>query len=76
MHTVSSWALDELQVERYIDSEFTNPVLSGAITGSLFMSARGPRAMALAGVLGAGASTVYHFSETITTRLFGRSGRF
>jgi hypothetical protein len=64
-------------VEKYLDSQLTVPVLSGAITGGLYKSTRGPRAAALAAAIGGAASCTYWFgSAFLSNKVLGRGGRF
>lgn len=76
MHTVSTAGLDYVEVERYVNSQFTVPVLSGMITGGLFRSGSTPRAVALASVIGGGVSVAYSFAGDLLNFASGRKGKF
>lgn len=76
VHTVSSAVLEYSEVDRYIPSQLTVPVLSGMITGGLYKSAGTPRAIALASVIGGGVSVAYSYAGELFNVLSGRGGRF
>ncbi|KAJ1429013.1 hypothetical protein B484DRAFT_449594 [Ochromonadaceae sp. CCMP2298] len=76
MHTASVALLDLAEAEKYIDHYLTVPVLSGVITGGLYKSTKGPRAAALAAVIGAGASCTYFVGGSVVNKVLGRGGKF
>lgn len=77
MHTTTIIALDQLEVEKYLPSEFTTPVLAGVITGGLYKSTRSPRAIALASLAGGISSCVYWFGGPfIYNKILGMGGKY
>lgn len=52
---------DTVEVDNYIKYDQVTPILASAATGALYKSTAGPKAMVLAGALGAGLMTVVQF---------------
>lgn len=61
---MSVYAADQLELEEITGRPEVTPVFSGLVTGALFLSPRGPRAAALASVIGAGVSCAYWYGGT------------
>ena len=78
IHTAASWGIDELNLERYTgDTTYTTPMLAGFVTGAFYKSTISPRASVLAGVIGAGISTVYGVGGSyLYNSVFRRGGRY
>ena len=70
-------ASNYLELDRITGFDATTPLVAGLVTGAVYKSTRGPRAAALAGVIGMAASTVYWYgSSFVSDTLLGRGGRF
>jgi hypothetical protein len=78
MHTAASYSIDELNLDRYTgDTTYTTPVLAGFLTGAFYKSTISPRAALLAGVIGAGVSTIYGVGGGyLYNNVFRRGGRY
>ena len=77
IYTSSIHVGDLLELDKMTDSAIATPIFGGAVTGAMFKSVRGPRAAALAGVIGAGLSTAYSVAGTyVYDIVLGQSGRF
>lgn len=77
MHTTSVWLADTLELERLTGTEAATPVFSGLLTGVVYKSTRGPRAMALAGTIGIGVSCTYWYAGSyLYNVVLGRNGKF
>ncbi len=77
MHTLSVAGADYLELEKKIDHPVVTPIFAGLVTGGIYKSTKGPRAAALAAVIGAGASVAYWFgSNFVSDVLLRRKGRF
>jgi hypothetical protein len=77
MHTSSVWVSDQLELDDKAGTELATPIFAGIVTGSAYMSARGPRAAALAGVIGGVASCAYWYgSSYVYNVVLGKGGKF
>jgi hypothetical protein len=77
LHTSCVYISDSLELDRLAGSAIVTPIFSGAVTGSLYMASRGPRAAALAGGIGAALSTAYSIGGGwVYNVMLGKSGRY
>lgn len=77
MHTTGVWLADNLEIEHHTGQPIATPLFAGFLTGGLYKSMRGPRAAALASVIGAGASCVYWYgSSYVSNLLLGKGGKY
>ena len=77
MHTASVGIADQLQIEKVTGTSISTPIFAGVLTGGLYKSTRGPRAAALAAVIGGTVSTVYWYGGTyFYSIILGRNGKF
>mmetsp|Transcript_8286 Transcript_8286/g.12354 ORF Transcript_8286/g.12354 Transcript_8286/m.12354 type:complete len:192 (+) Transcript_8286:5-580(+) len=77
LHTAFVGLADAIEIERLTGQTVSTPIFAGFLTGGLYKSGRGPRAAALASVIGASASTVYWYTSSyVSNVLLGRKGRF
>lgn len=79
LHTFSGACMEWGGLESYVPGTVvphTVPLLSGAITGGLFFSNRGPKGIALATAGGALLSWCYAGAGGMFEETFGRRGRF
>ncbi len=68
---------DEAGLEDKLGFSASTPIFAGMVTGALVASSRGPRAAALAGVLGSVVSCSYWFGESFVQNIvLGKNGRF
>lgn len=68
------WVSDELKLDNLVGHEIVTPVFAGLATGALYKSTRGPRAAALASVIGAVGSCAYWYGRAyIDKALSGNS---
>jgi len=77
MHTTGVWAADQLELDKHTGTVLATPLFAGVTTGVLYKSTRGPRAAALAGVIGGAVSCIYWFGGSyLHNVVLGRSGRY
>jgi hypothetical protein len=76
IHTGFTWICTKLEVDNYVQSQWTVPALAGALTGGLYKSTASPRACLLAAGIGGGASCAYSMgSGYIYEAIFGKGQR-
>lgn len=76
-HTAGVHAANYIELDRLTGLDVSTPLFAGLVTGVVYKSTRGPRAAALAGVIGMAASTAYWYgSSFVMDNLLGRGGRF
>jgi hypothetical protein len=64
-------------LEKLTGFEAVTPIVAGFLTGGIYKFSRGPRAAALASVIGATASTAYWYASAyIGDIVLGRGGRY
>lgn len=61
MYKAFEYAADTAEIERFVGMDEVTPILASAATGVLYKSTAGPKAMVLAGAVGAGLMTVAQF---------------
>ncbi|DAZ98069.1 TPA: hypothetical protein N0F65_001944 [Lagenidium giganteum] len=61
LYKAFEYAADTAEIERFIKYDQVTPILASGATGLLYKSTAGPKAMILAGALGAGLMTVVQF---------------
>jgi hypothetical protein len=77
LHTGAVEVADQLELENRTGFETITPIFAGLITGGIYKCTRGPRAAALASVIGAGVSTVYWYGTAFVSDIvLGRGGRY
>lgn len=77
MHTLSTYAAEQLELEHLTGLSLVNPAFAGITTGVVYKSTRGVRAAALAGCIGGAASVAYFVgSNFLFDQVFGSKGRF
>lgn len=77
MHTTGIWAADQLELDNLTGTSIATPLFAGVTTGALYKSTRGPRAAALAAVIGGTVSCAYWFGGSyLYNVVLGRSGRY
>ena len=77
LHTGAVEISDTLELEKITGLEAITPIFAGLVTGGIYKCTRGPRAAALAGVIGAGASTIYWYGTSFVSDIvLGRGGRY
>ena len=73
LYTGCTWVGHEVNANENLGSEWVEPALAGLGTGLIYKSTAGFRVMALAGVLGAGASCIYTSgSAVVYSTIFGK----
>lgn len=76
-HTAGVHAANYIELDRLTGLDVSTPLFAGLVTGVVYKSTRGPRAAALAGVIGMAASTAYWYgSSFVIDTVLGRGGRF
>ncbi len=77
VHTSSEWVADTIEIERWTGLDASTPIFSGLVTGGIYKSFRGPRAAALAAVIGATISTGYWYgSSFFFDKILNKGGKY
>lgn len=68
---------DTVDLEKMSGTALVTPVFAGMLTGGVYKASKGPRAAALASVIGGAISTVYWYSTSyVSDVILGRGGRY
>lgn len=77
MHTLGVSLADYLELERRINLPVVTPLFAGIMTGAIYKSTKGPRAIGVAAVAGGAISCVYWYGNMfINDVVFKKGGKF